>query len=107
MSELKNRCRLTEAGVFQCTVDWDVEHGPTLCKFQLQEIVPVDCDFLFQPTRACSSRRAHCEAARTAANASIEKAKRDTDKVLDALNRLWSSMVNEDKSGGGEGGGDA
>jgi len=97
--KIKNRCKLMENGVFVCTVDWNTEHGPSLCKFQLQENVPVDCDFLFMPTRTCSSRRAHCEAARTAANVSLKKARESTDKVLAALNKLWSEIVDEKGKG--------
>ena len=85
--KMKNRCKLTD-GKFKCEVDWNTEHGRNLCEFQEQDTVPVDCDFLFMATRSCSCHMANVEAAREAANASLEKYGESIDTVLDALNRL-------------------
>jgi hypothetical protein len=86
--KMKNRCKLTDGGKFKCEVDWNTENGRNLCEFQAQDTVPVDCDFLFMATRSCSCHMANVEAARYAANASLEKYRESTDAVLDALNRL-------------------
>jgi hypothetical protein len=105
----KNMCILSESGFFLCTVNWDGS-GPHDCKFRARDtLINRNCDF-FEDCGGCLSRQAAADAARASAKASLEKCRKNTDAVLDALNKMAFFVLQEGRKGPGgddEGDGDA
>jgi hypothetical protein len=98
----ENKCKF-DGDEFYCSVDWNASHNWNTdggCMFHGHDNHSIDnCDFYHRKTleitvgyhfvQLCLCRLANMDAARVAANESIEKCRESTDEVLNILNKLY------------------